>query len=343
MVTKNAMTYTGKSLVGAMDKSKLNFENPVQRSFVWDKDRMSKFVYSLIERFIVPPMLFVKREDGNYDVIDGKQRCTTIASFMRDEFMLSDNFPICYDEDGNEFNFSEMHFSELPEWAQDNIRDFVFNIYWVSDVEEKVVRTIFALINNGKPLTAVELTRVNAKALDRFQQIAAHDMITIAITDKGKARYNDENVAMQIWAMCFCKDPDFSTKAFRPLIENADVTDEQFNTILSALDYVLEFYNALDPESKEAKRVIRKSKSRSHLVSLTYLAKLSIESEIDSVEFCKMAYDFFNSGSDTSVSPEYNSTVGAGTGRADTVQKRMKVLDSLVKKHSKGSALPSAS
>lgn len=106
--------------------------------------------------------------------------------------------------------------------------------------------------------------------------------------------------------------------------------------IFSALDYVKAFHDSLSMEgmeSKETKRIARKAKSKTHLVSLCYLAKKAIENDISEEDFKKIAYDFFNT-TDTSVSPVYNSTVGAGASKKESIKKRMEVMDSLITNNS---------
>lgn len=242
---------------------------------------------------------------------------------------LSDDTPQVIDENGFPVTVSGLKFSELPEWAQDNIKDYSLTIYYFEGITEEEIAELFFRINNGKPLTSVELTRVKAKSILKFREIAKHEMIAGAITEAGKRRYNDENVAMQAWALCFSDCRDFTTKGFRPLIESAAVTDEQVQEIGQALDYVKEVSDLLNPEEKIDKRVLKKIKTRSHLVSCTYVALKALRAGKSVDELKEILYKFFDS-SQTSVSEIYNKSVGSGSAKPDKVQSRVQVLDSLI-------------
>ncbi len=41
------INWTAKTLVGQMDKGRVNFDNAVQRSLVWDNDKKSLLIHSM--------------------------------------------------------------------------------------------------------------------------------------------------------------------------------------------------------------------------------------------------------------------------------------------------------
>lgn len=294
-----------------------------------DVSRKSLLIHSMIEGYPIPPFYFARRDDGKYDALDGQQRSLAIKGYLDGEFPLSEDMPAVTDENGYPVIITGMMFPELPEWAQDNIKDYSLTIYYFEGITEEEIAELFFRINNGKPLTSVELTRVKAKSILKFQEIAKHEMIAGAITEAGKRRYNDENVAMQAWALCFSDCRDFTTKGFRPLIESAAVTEEQVQEIGQALDYVKEVSELLNPEEKTDKRVLKKIKTRSHLVSCTYVALKALRAGKPVDELKAVLYRFFDSNQ-TSVSEIYNKSVGSGSAKPDKVQSRVQVLDSLI-------------
>lgn len=329
MLKKANIQWTGKTLKNQMTKGQLSFECAVQRGFVWDADRKSLLIHSMIEGYPIPAFYFVRKSDGTYDGLDGQQRSTTIKLFIDNEFPLAQNTPPIIDENGYPVNIAGLKFMELPEWAQDAVKDYSLTIYYFEDITDEEISELFYRINNGKPLTSVELTRVKAKSLDAFQNIAAHRMISESISEAGKKRYNDENVAMQAWVLCYAENPDFTTKNFRPLIESADVNKEQADMLKASLDYILSVRESLNPEVKEDKRVLRKINTRSHMVSCIYLAKRAIDQGISSDAFRDIVYNFFDS-TQTSRSEEYNSSVGSGSAKPDKIRTRISVLNDLI-------------
>lgn len=326
------MNMTCKGLYNRMLREEINFDCAVQRGLVWDNDKKSLLIHSILYGYSIPAFYMTKNQDGNYDSLDGKQRSNAIFDFMAGQYALSVDFPMVYDDKGLEENFSGMYWTQLPEWAQDRIKDYSLTIYYFEDMTEEEVREFFRRLNNGKPLSAVELTRVKAVSIADFQEIAKHTAIRNATTEKGKARFNDENLAMQIYALAYMDNPDFGTKAFRPYIQEAVVTQEQKDRILHGLDYVALCMQWLEgQETKEAAKVLKKIKSRTHFVAMAYYGMLCLDAGKNQEEYNTMVFKFFHTGNNkTSTNPVYNETVGAGSAKAEAVKRRKGVVDAMI-------------
>ena len=329
MLKKGNLPWPGKTLANQIKKGQVLFTCPIQRKPVWELCRKSLYINSLIEDYPVPPLYFERTDEGKYEVLEGQQRSLTIKEYMEDKFALAKDTLDVTDEEGYPYEIAGKLFSDLPEWAQDNIKNFMFTIYYFEDLTDEKRIEIFRRLNNGKPLTSTELTRVNAKSLIKFQDISHHEMISTAITEAGKQRYIDENVAMQLWTLCFTDMRDLETKGFRPFIQKAIVTDEQVHEIKKALDHLLAVCVLLDPDIKADKRILKKIRTRSHLVSCTYVAMKALRLGVSVEELKEILYKFFDS-SKTSVSEIYNKSVRSGSAKQDKVQSRVQVLDSLI-------------
>lgn len=325
------MNLTCKGLYNRMVKGEINFDCSVQRGLVWDNEKKSLLIHSLLYGYAVPAFYMVKNEEGGFDSLDGKQRSNAIYSFMNGEYALSVDFPMVYDDNEQKENFSGMYWAQLPEWAQDRIKDYSLTIYYFEDMTEAETREFFRRLNNGKPLSAVELTRVKAVSIADFQDIARHTAIRNAITEKGKARFNDENLVMQIYGMAYMENPDFGTKTFRPFIQEAIVTQEQKDAILHGLDYMALCMMWLEAQDNaEASKVLKKLKSRTHFVAMAYYGMMCLDAGKTQEDFNNKIFEFFNTGSSkASVSAIYNETIGAGSAKPEAVQRRKNVIDTL--------------
>ena len=169
MLKKANIQWSGKTLRNQIEKEQVSFDCAVQRNPVWDAARKSLLIHSMIEGYPIPPFYFARRNDGKYDALDGQQRSLAIKGYLDGEFPLSEDTPPVTDENGYPVAVTGMVFSELPEWAQDNIKDCSLTIYYFEDITEEEIAELFFRINNGKPLTSVELTRVKAKSILKFQ------------------------------------------------------------------------------------------------------------------------------------------------------------------------------
>ena len=116
----SSITWTCKQVTKMIETDKINFNNLVQRSFVWERHRMSELIWSIIMGYPIPPIYAERGETANdkvkvYSVLDGQQRCTSISKYINDEFALTELKPIPYlDDEGNEhtIDISGLKFSE---------------------------------------------------------------------------------------------------------------------------------------------------------------------------------------------------------------------------------------
>lgn len=317
--------WSAKCLVNQMRKGNVNFDNSVQRGLVWDNSKKSLLIHSMVYGYAIPALYFTKDESGIYDSLDGKQRSNAISEFINDEFALTDDTPEVFDDEGNADKISGMTFSQLPEWAQDRIKDFSLTIYYYDGMTDVEIKEFFRRLNNGKPLTAVELTRVNTPSLAKFQELAKHEAIQSVVSVAGKKRFTDENIAMQIYHMATSESPDFSTKTFREWAKSVEVNDAVMENIKVGLDSYKTFFESLD--ATEDKKVIRAIKTRTHFVSCAFFCYMAKLNGVDQETINGVLRAFFNGNPSTS--EEYNNTVGSGSAKPTAVQTRQKIMRSL--------------
>ncbi|NCE65567.1 DUF262 domain-containing protein [Pseudoflavonifractor sp. 524-17] len=319
------INWTAKALVNQMEKGKVNYDNAVQRNLVWDADKKSLLIHSMIYGYAIPAMYFTREENGVYDSLDGKQRSNTISEFLHDEFALSTDTPAVVDDNGCVEDVSGLYFSQLPEWARDRIKDYNLTIYYYEGMTETEIREFFRRLNNGKPLSSIELTRANVPSLSIFQQLAKHKAIQFVVSDAGRKRFTDEMIAMQLYQLITEESPDFSTKPFREWASKVEVDSEVLDTISSGLDAYSVFARSLiDVNNK----VLRTVKGRTHFISCVYYCCLAVENDVNQDEINRTLAEFFSGHPSTS--PEYNHTVSAGSAKPTSVQTRRDVMRSLL-------------
>lgn len=61
----------------------------LQRDFVWDELQCEQFILSILLKRNIPRMAIVVTHDDIYQVIDGKQRLTAVAGFMKNHFEIT--------------------------------------------------------------------------------------------------------------------------------------------------------------------------------------------------------------------------------------------------------------
>ena len=105
------------------EKKVLSFEHPIQRkSEQWNNQQKSLLLHSMLANYPVPN-IYVLREDSqevdeknkpvfNYSVMDGKQRLTSVLSYIWGEFPLEENIPNIY-VDEVEYEIAGKYFCDL--------------------------------------------------------------------------------------------------------------------------------------------------------------------------------------------------------------------------------------
>lgn len=328
---------------------KLSFDNAVQRGLTWDNDRKSLLIHSMIIDFPVPPMYcncaFSDPKEKVYDFIDGKQRVLgALIPFYNDEITLS-NVPIINTDENSEsdedadpeklIDINGLKYSGLPQEFQDKVRMFSFTVFYYENMAQDDIEEMFYRLNNGRALSSIELSRAKAKSLECITQIGKHEIFGVALSEKAINKYTNEDIVIKSWAMLNVENPSFETKDIRPLIQTAEITQEHKEILEKAYDRILDAYHSIkSDESKESVRIAKRILTRTHLIALVPLAVKSLEDKVELDAFVKWAVNFFN-GKKTTISEEYNSTIGSGSAKADKVRTRNDAIVSNYKEHFK--------
>lgn len=68
---------------------KINYKPYFQRNYVWDEEKATYFIESILLGTEIPPLVLFQTKDKN-EVIDGRQRYETIKRFLEDKLVLKD-------------------------------------------------------------------------------------------------------------------------------------------------------------------------------------------------------------------------------------------------------------
>ncbi|MBM7422124.1 DUF262 domain-containing protein [Spongiibacter marinus] len=145
---------------------KYNFDPAYQRKSVWSDEKQSFFIDSVLKNFPMPPIFLHQKIDDDtgktkYDIIDGKQRLTSLIRFLKNEIPASDEFENSpfYDENIAGVYFSDLDKKGLTEYKRKLWR-YVIPIEYIDTSDKKVIDNIFDRLNrNGEPLNGQELRK----------------------------------------------------------------------------------------------------------------------------------------------------------------------------------------
>jgi uncharacterized protein with ParB-like and HNH nuclease domain len=114
-----------------------------QRNLVWKKEQKSRFIESILLYLPLPPLYVNQNREGKFIIVDGLQRTTTLADFLKkDGFALSD-LDVLYHLNGYTFE-------ELNPKLRTRIEDKNLLVYIIKPtVRLPMVYEIFKRINTG--------------------------------------------------------------------------------------------------------------------------------------------------------------------------------------------------
>ena len=144
-------------------RNKIIYDPYYQRNYVWDSDKATYFVESILLGTEIPPLVFFKTDEGKIEVIDGRQRYETLSKFLNGNLSLTKK---------GLTNLKSLHkqkYTDLEPKIQDIYLDTKIRIIEFSIVnepklterqEDLIKKEIFRRYNSGiTPLTAVDINR----------------------------------------------------------------------------------------------------------------------------------------------------------------------------------------
>ena len=177
-----------KNLKWTIDKlQKKQFDNIEFPEFqrepsVWDLEKKRKLIDSILRNFDIAGIYLYKREDGNYECIDGRQRLNAIFSFLglnevndkekRDRY--NNNFSFISSDEllGEEVlkEYNNKNWGELSPKQKEKILNYQMNIIEITKIEkEEELNLMFLRLQLGAPLNAGE--KLNAMLGDMHDYI----------------------------------------------------------------------------------------------------------------------------------------------------------------------------
>lgn len=318
MLKRMNINWNARQLVKMCMNGSITFDNAIQRGYVWDIKRKSLLIESMILGYPVPAFYARRDESKVFDMLDGKQRSSAICGYLNNEYAL----------EGVSEEYEGKYFNELPEEVQDDIISYSLTVYYFEDITDEEVNEMFYRLNNGKALTAIELTRVKAKSFDVIKELSKHEIFTEALKESQINKYTNEDIVIKALVMMYSEKPSLKNDFVRPFIIETEITDSMAGAVKLALTDIKKAHDYLceNEQNKAAKKLY----TRTHLISLVPLAY-----EADSIEtlaeFIKWFFTPEKRG--VSISSVYNAHCSSGSNSQYAVEMRDRELRDHFKKY----------
>jgi hypothetical protein len=140
---------TASDVIRRIKNQRFVLDPDFQRGFVWDRDKQSRLIESILLRIPLPVFYVAEDNEGRLIVVDGRQRLTTLLHFLdnRLALQLSDRPEL----DGKRFNALDVR-------LQNRVEDCQLLFYIIDrSVPERARLDIFERVNGGEVLTRQQM------------------------------------------------------------------------------------------------------------------------------------------------------------------------------------------
>lgn len=303
---------------------KYDFKPSYQRESVWSEEKQSFLIDSIMRNFPIPPIFLRQRIDDetgktSYEIIDGKQRLTSIIKFINNEIPLSSEEEPADDE--YERIIAGLFFNEFDE--EEACKEFKkqfwryhIPIEYIDTDSDELIKHIFDRLNrNGEPLTGQELRNA------RFNENYFHkQVISISLREEWKNLLS--NVDVNRMENCeFISELLFESGESQPLHATQEVIDEYYekysnkdnseiDTIIKNFESIIEYILSLNIENYCKKGV-------SHFYGIWCFAHYCIQKDLSQPEVNDNLINFYekysNKQYDHEAIIEYKKSMSSNT------------------------------
>ena len=132
-----------------IDAGRYVMDPDFQRDFIWDDEKQSKLIESVLLRIPLPVFYLAEDDQGRMIVVDGLQRLSTFRRFAQNELRLRLK---------NRQELNKKKFLDLSPKLQNRIEDCTLILYIIdAKVPEQARLDIFERVNGGVPLTRQQM------------------------------------------------------------------------------------------------------------------------------------------------------------------------------------------
>ena len=191
--------YSIDFLVQKFREDEFYIPDEYQRQFIWDDDKKSLFIESVLLGLPIPLMFFSDTEDGRCEIIDGAQRTQSLEAFMSNDLELTNLKKLD--------SLLGFKYDDIPEYFKKkfdktNIRVVVLSDETTLDIRQE----IFTRINtSGVKANPIEVRRGQFMQTDfmRFIKECSEDNIFLKLcplSETLKKRYEGQELVLRFFA-----------------------------------------------------------------------------------------------------------------------------------------------
>ncbi|MDR0898711.1 MAG: DUF262 domain-containing protein [Oscillospiraceae bacterium] len=328
---------------------KLNKDISIQRKEVWDAEKKSNLILSVLLDVPIESLLFEEAEGEAHNVLDGKQRTLTLCAYLNDGFALSDKIRISempvqqpqqwqrvavtgqtavpwVDEDGIlRVTLVGRKFSELPEELRQRILDYELSISILRPLTAEERATVFFLRNQAVALSKMDLSLVmlGEAAMNMLNDLLRHPFLaeTIKLTAPARRKHDDLQILLQALILQTRPEMGFGGKDIMALCDG--IKRGQTPIDADALREALDYLNEALPEKRAYLKKV-------HIPLLIHLARRAAERLSPQKFGAKLDAFFAKENAQSPIFAEYMAACQSGSAKRPNVQNRLRLLETVL-------------
>ena len=304
---------------------------------VWDPQRQSRLIESLLLRIPIPVFYFAADENDRWSVVDGVQRISTIHQFTENEFPLK-RLEYLQHLEGK-------YYKSLPGSMQRRISEAEFGLHIIQHgTPQDVMFNIFTRINTGgKPLNKQEIRNALHRGLVRdYLKKLAESVEFRRATCKSinPKRMADRELVLRFLAFYMEPWEDYTTG---DLDDHLGTAMEKINAMEDTRRHALEaaFTKAMDAaheifgdsafrkryQEQDHRRPVNRALFDSWSVGLARRSHDELESLVSKRDVVMQeSMRLLNED------PDFDKVISYATGQPSRVQKRFRTVDALIRR-----------
>lgn len=307
------------------------FNDPIQRSAgAWSIQAKSLLIVSLLENISmgeVTVQIIRKSRKLYRNVLDGKQRLTTLRDFVKNKFALSEQcYVMAYDKDGNliYIDISGMYFDDLPQFYKRRILATMikFDLY---EIDDDMKYELFKRRNNGVALTQSQLrkSKMPLELLSFVAKLMESPIYQAGLTPKAV----NSDIHLDLILKCMAvlvtdNNTGFTTGVLDKMLVSNVFVPAVRDQMVEITNYLNSVFTLLD------EKAVSKSFGASKTLSLVYVVNSALREGRDPQAFAEWMNQFFVKDYAKS---GYGST--SGTTKLESVKRRNEIAVKHYQKH----------